>query len=151
QPLNAINIHKDISETKHTVKRYGAAATLAMLEVINKKGKIEGKITHVGDSRVYRLTKGSLQWEYLTRDHNMLNELIDDQMQAEGKQAKMSDYNRTGMAGMMYSITECFSLSTEDGFNAEAPQSDVSTIDIQAGDRLVICTDGIHDLRCLST
>lgn len=146
QPLNAINIHKDISETKHTVKRYGAAATLAMLEVINKKGKIEGKITHVGDSRVYRLTKGSLQWEYLTRDHNMLNELIDDQMQAEGKQAKMSDYNRTGMAGMMYSITECFSLSTEDGFNAEAPQSDVSTIDIQSGDSLLICTDGIHDL-----
>ena len=146
QPLNAISIHNDISETKHSVKRYGAASTLAMLEVLDKEGKVEGKITHVSDSRVYRLTKGSSQWECLTRDHNLINELIDEQMQAEGKQAKMSDYNRTGMAGMMYSITECFSLSTQDGFDAEAPQSDVSTIDIKSGDSLVICTDGIHDL-----
>nr|WP_241879295.1 hypothetical protein [Psychrobacter sp. PraFG1]UNK06043.1 hypothetical protein MN210_04955 [Psychrobacter sp. PraFG1] len=33
QPLNAINIHNVISKTKHSAKRYGAAATLAMLEV----------------------------------------------------------------------------------------------------------------------
>nr|WP_241879296.1 SpoIIE family protein phosphatase [Psychrobacter sp. PraFG1]UNK06044.1 SpoIIE family protein phosphatase [Psychrobacter sp. PraFG1] len=58
----------------------------------------------------------------------------------------MTDYNQAGMAGMLYGITECFSLSTKDGFNAEAPQSEVTTIEIDTGDSLVICTDGIHDL-----
>jgi protein phosphatase len=146
QPLNAINIHNVISETKHSAKRYGAAATLAMLEVKSEQGGIQGKITHVGDSRVYRLTSGFSQWECLTRDQNLLNDLIDEQIQAEGRQAQMSDYNQAGMAGMLYGITECFSLSTKDGFNAEAPQSEVTTIEIDTGDSLVICTDGIHDL-----
>lgn len=146
QPLNAINIHNVIRETKHSAKRYGAAATLAMLEVKSEQGGIQGKITHVGDSRVYRLTSGSSQWECLTRDQNLLNDLIDEQIQAEGRQAQMSDYNQAGMAGMLYGITECFSLSTKDGFNAEAPQSEVTTIEIDTGDSLVICTDGIHDL-----
>lgn len=146
QSLNAINIHNVISETKHSAKRYGAAATLAMLEVKSEQGGIQGKITHVGDSRVYRLTSGSSQWECLTRDQNLLNDLIDEQVQAEGRQAQMSDYNQAGMAGMLYGITECFSLSTKDGFNAEAPQSEVTTIEIDTGDSLVICTDGIHDL-----
>lgn len=58
----------------------------------------------------------------------------------------MTDYNKTGMAGMLYSITECFSLSTEDGVNAEASNSEVNTIDIQSGDCFVVCTNGIHDL-----
>ncbi|PNK59678.1 PP2C family protein-serine/threonine phosphatase [Psychrobacter sp. FDAARGOS_221] len=146
QPPNAINIHKAISETKHITKRYGASATLAMFEVQDKEGKAEAKLTHVGDSRVYRLASGASQWQCLTRDHNLLNELIDEQLQAEGTQAKMSDYNKTGMAGMLYSITECYSLSTEDEFNAGAPQSEVNTIDIQSGDCFVVCTDGIHDL-----
>lgn len=146
QPLNAINIHNVISETKHSAKRYGAAATLAMLEVKSEQGGVQGKITHVGDSRIYRLTSESSQWEYLTRDQNLLNDLIDEQIQAEGRQAQMSDYNQAGMAGMLYGITECFSLSTKDGFSAEAPQSEVTTIEIDTGDSLVICTDGIHDL-----
>lgn len=146
QPLSAINIHNVISETKHSAKRYGAAATLAMLEVKSEQGGIRGKITHVGDSRVYRLTSGFSQWECLTRDQNLLNDLIDEQIQAEGRQAQMSDYNQAGMAGMLYGITECFSLSTKDGFNAEAPQSEVTTIEINTGDSLVVCTDGIHDL-----
>lgn len=146
QPLSAINIHNVISETKHSAKRYGAAATLAMLEVKSEQGGIRGKITHVGDSRVYRLTSGFSQWECLTRDQNLLNDLIDEQIQAEGRQAQMSDYNQAGMAGMLYGITECFSLSTKGGFNAEAPQSEVTTIEINTGDSLVVCTDGIHDL-----
>lgn len=62
QPLNAINIHKAISETKHNAKRYGASATLAMLQVQEKEEKVEGKITHVGDSRIYRLASGASQW-----------------------------------------------------------------------------------------
>ena len=146
QPLNAINIHNVISDTKHSAKRYGAAATLAMLEVKSEQGEVKGKITHVGDSRVYRLTKGAIQWECLTRDQNLFNDLIDEQLQAEGRQTQISDYNQAGMAGMLYAITECFSLSTKDRLNAEAPQSEVTTIEINTGDGLIICTDGIHDL-----
>lgn len=146
--LTASNIHQIINETKHHPRRYGASATLAMLEILPyvQQESVQGRITHVGDSRVYRLTKGSSRWECLTRDQNLLNELVDEKMQAQDKQAQMSDYNKTGMAGMLYSITECFSLSTDNGFNAEAPDSDVKMINIHSGDSLLICTDGIHDL-----
>ena len=148
QPLTASKIHQLITETKHHVKRYGASATLAMLEVTidRQQESVKARITHVGDSRVYRLSKGTSHWHCLTRDQNLLNDLVDEQMQAREEQACVSDYNKTGMASMLYSITECFSLSTDDGFNSEAPKSEVDTIDIYSGDSLLICTDGIHDL-----
>lgn len=51
------------------------------------------------------------------------------------------------MAGSLYSITECFALTAHEQFpSSEAPNSTVQTITIQAGDSLVVCTDGIHDL-----
>ena len=62
----------------------------------------------MGDSRIYLLPKGASQWQCLTRDHNLLNELIDQQAQEQGRHADFSEYNREGMAGSLYSITECF-------------------------------------------
>ena len=91
-------IHQLINKAKHLSKRHGAAATLAMMVgELNSDGII--KVTHVGDSRVYWLPKGAAQWRCLTRDHNLLNELIDQQAQEQGRYAEFADYNREGMAG----------------------------------------------------
>jgi protein phosphatase len=96
---------------------------------------------------IYLLSEGASQWQCLTRDHNLLNELIDEEARAKGHQADFDDYNREGMAGSLYSITECFAISAdESGLSSEAPESTVRTIEIKSGDCLVICTDGIHDL-----
>jgi len=148
QPITSNHIHHLISQTKHSHKRYGAAATLAMITgTFNSDGTISVRITHVGDSRVYKLPKGETQWQCLTRDDNLLNELIDQQAHEQGRQATFADYNRDGMAGSLYSITECFALTADNDFpSSEAPDSTAQTITIQSGDCLVVCTDGIHDL-----
>ena len=141
-------IHQLINQTKHSSKRHGAAATLAMVVgELNSDETIKATITHVGDSRVYWLPKGAEQWQCLTRDHNLLNELIDQKAQEQGRYAEFSDYNREGMAGSLYSITECFALTTDDSYtSSEAPESNSRKIDVNRGDCLLVCTDGIHDL-----
>ena len=51
------------------------------------------------------------------------------------------------MAGSLYSITECFVLTTNDSdLSGEAPESISRTIEVNGGDCLLVCTDGIHDL-----
>ncbi|CAM4000519.1 PP2C family serine/threonine-protein phosphatase [Psychrobacter arenosus] len=137
-----------LRQTQHSPKRRGAAATLAMVTgQVSDADSITVQITHVRDSRVYRLTAGETHWQCLTRDHNLLNELVDEQAREQGRQANFADYNREGMAGSLYSITECFALTTEgDSTISEMPEASVQTVQIQSGDCLVICTDGIHDL-----
>ena len=141
-------IHQLVNQTKHSSKRHGAAATLAMIACeLNSDRSIQATITHVGDSRVYWLPKGATQWQCLTRDHNLLNELIDQQAQDQGRHAEFSDYNREWMAGSLYSITECFALTTDDSYtSSESPESISRTMDIDGGDCILVCTDGIHDL-----
>lgn len=148
QTITSNRIHTLISQTNHPHKRYGAAATLAMIAgTFNSDGTVSIKIMHVGDSRVYRLPKGETQWQCLTRDDNLLNELIDQQASEQGRQATFADYNRDGMAGSLYSITECFALTANSDFlSSEAPDSTGQIIRVQSGDCLVVCTDGIHDL-----
>lgn len=81
-------------------------------------------ITHVGDSRVYLLDKDENEWQCLTRDHNLLNELVDEQAKDEDRQVEFTEYNRTGMAGSLYSITECFALAVDsDDPSSEPPKS----------------------------
>ena len=114
---------------------------------LNGDGTIKSTIMHVDDSRVYWLPKGASQWQCLTRDHNLLNELIDQQAQEQGRQAAFSDYNREGMVGSLYSITECFVLTADDSHTStEAPEGSSCEIDINSGDCILVCTDGIHDL-----
>ncbi|WP_201606575.1 PP2C family protein-serine/threonine phosphatase [Psychrobacter immobilis] len=146
--ISSDSIHQLINQTKHSSKRHGAAATLAMVTCeLKDDGTIKATITHVGDSRVYRLSKGASQWQCLTRDHNLLNELIDQQAKEQGRQVEFSDYNREGMAGSLYSITECFALTTDDSYiSSEAPESISRRINVNSGDCLLVCTDGIHDL-----
>lgn len=96
---------------------------------------------------VYWLGKEAKEWQCLTRDHNLLNELIDEQVKEEGRQANFDDYNGTGMAGSLYSITESFALAVNsDEPSSEQTKSTKQTVTVQAGDSLVICSDGIHDL-----
>ena len=146
--LTSENIYQLIDKPKHSSKRHGAAATLAMVVgALDSIGTIKATITHVGDSRVYWLPKEASQWQCMTRDHNLLNELIDQQAQEQGRQAEFADYNREGMAGSLYSITECFALTTDDSYTSiEAPESAFRKIDISSGDCMLVCTDGIHDL-----
>lgn len=146
--VSSDGIHQLINQAKHSSKREGAAATLAMIVCeLNNDGTVKATITHVGDSRVYKLPKGEAQWQCLTRDHNLLNEMIDEQAQKQDRQAAFADYNLEGMAGSLYIITECFALTAGDSYlSSEAPEGNSCKIEINSGDCILVCTDGIHDL-----
>ena len=84
-------------------------------------------LAHVGDSRAYLVRDGLIQ--QLTEDHSMVNELV-----RSGKmnyaEARKSKYRNV--------ITRAVGLYPK-------VQADVMSIDILAGDRVVLCSDGLSD------
>ena len=84
-------------------------------------------LAHVGDSRAWLVRDGHLR--QLTEDHSMVNELIrSGQMTAE--EAKRSRYRSV--------ITRAIGLYP-------TVQADLMAIDVMAGDRIVLNSDGLSD------
>jgi protein phosphatase len=77
-------------------------------------------LAHVGDSRIYRLHRGIL--ELLTTDHSLTNQ-------------RLRSGDRSGARGSL--ITRA--LGTH-----PSVEVDTSTVTRQAGDLLLLCTDGLH-------
>ena len=84
-------------------------------------------LAHVGDSRAYLLREGELL--QLSEDHSMVNELVrTGQMTYD--EAKRSRYRNV--------ITRAIGLQP-------GVQADTAAIEILAGDRLLLCSDGLSD------
>ncbi|MDI4510852.1 protein phosphatase [Moraxella osloensis] len=127
-------------------KYRGAMTTLAL--VYRLKDSDEIVVKHVGDSRVYlqrhdETTKNG--WRCITRDHNLLNQLVDDNAEAEGRKADVSEYNKQGMATALYTITDYLTIDNDEISNP-MPSYDSQILQVKAGDCLVVCSDGVHDL-----
>jgi serine/threonine protein phosphatase PrpC len=88
-------------------------------------------VIHVGDSRAYRLTDlpGRQRLDVLTHDHNVRSELL-----AAG--LDVGEYRDRGVA--VHGLTSFIGLENE------ALRVDVLAIPVRAGDRLLLCTDGVH-------
>lgn len=104
-------------------------------------------IKHVGDSRVYKYQEvnGKRIWQCLTRDHNLLNQMLDEQAREKGTTVNPEDYNREGMAGSLYALTECLMIDADEQVNP-MPAYQSLTLNPAQGDYLLICSDGISDL-----
>lgn len=139
----SMNIERIYEKVATSPRKYrGASATLALLyRPINSPNQVV--IKHIGDSRIYLQRDG--QWQFLTRDHNVLNELLDEKAQVEGKPVNFGDYNAEGMAGSLYALTECLTIDSDFDSNP-MPRYDSQMVSLQAGDCVVVCTDGVHDL-----
>lgn len=127
-------------------KYYGAMTTLAI--VYRLKDSDEVIIKHVGDSRVYlqRDDRESQNgWRCITRDHNLLNQLVDDNAETEGRAADFGEYNKLGMATALYTITDYLTIDNDEISNP-MPSYDSQILQVKAGDCLVVCSDGVHDL-----
>lgn len=83
---------------------------------------------HVGDSRLYRLRRGALTC--LTRDHTVLQEQID---------AGMIDACEAGTLSYRGLLTRGVGVA-EDVF------PDIGVHPVQAGDRFLLCSDGLTDM-----
>ena len=127
---------------------YGASATLALVYRTFAKGNPSNSsvvIKHIGDSRVYHFSAATKTWRCITRDHNLLNQLVDEKAAMENRQADFSEYNQNGMASPMYALTDCL-IADSDLDSNPMPAFDSQILAVQSGDCLVVCTDGVHDL-----
>ena len=127
-------------------KYYGAMTTLALAYRLKDSDEIV--IKHVGDSRVYLQRSDATTnngWRCITRDHNLLNQLIDDKAEAENRIADFSEYNKLGMATALYTITDYLTIDSDEISNP-MPSYDSQILQVKAGDCLVVCSDGVHDL-----
>ena len=127
-------------------KYYGAMTTLALAYRLKDSDEIV--IKHVGDSRVYlQRDDGQSQngWRCITRDHNLLNQLVDDNAEAEGRTTDFSEYNKQGMATSLYTITDYLTIDNDE-ISSPMPSYDSQILQVKAGDCLVVCSDGVHDL-----
>ena len=81
-------------------------------------------VAHVGDSRAYLLRDGELR--PLTKDHTFVQSLVDDGRISEDE-AKVHPHRN-------------LILRAVDGVHE--PDPDLSRVEVQAGDRLLLCSDG---------
>ena len=127
---------------------YGASATLALVYRAFAKDNHPHSsvvIKHIGDSRVYHFSANTKTWRCLTRDHNLLNQLIDEKAGNENRPVDFSEYNQVGMASPLYALTDCL-IADSDLDNNPMPTFDSQTLKVSSDDCLVVCTDGVHDL-----
>ena len=127
---------------------YGASATLALVyRTFAKDNQTNSSVVikHIGDSRVYHFSAMTKTWRCITRDHNLLNQIVDEQAAAENRQADFGKYNQEGMASPLYALTDCL-IADSDLDNNPMPAYDSQTLAVSSDDCLVVCTDGVHDL-----
>ena len=85
-------------------------------------------VAHVGDSRMYRLRKDS--FEQLTMDHSLLQELVDRGFYSAEEAQRATNKNYVTRA-----------LGVEATVEVE-----VHELPVEAGDWLVLCSDGLTDM-----
>lgn len=86
-------------------------------------------IGHIGDSRAYLLREGKLH--QLTHDHTLAQALIDFGI------AKPEDLATRAMRNV---LTTCI------GSTGERGDAEVQRVDLQDGDQLLLCTDGLTEM-----
>ena len=92
------------------------------------------RIFHVGDSRIYRYRLGRL--DVLTRDHTVGNELGSAMSASSSAQAKSLQARSNPLTHI---------LTRAVGTELRA-RPDWKTVDVQKGDRFMLCSDGVHDM-----
>lgn len=92
------------------------------------------RIFHVGDTRIYRFRHGRL--DALTRDHTVGSELGAAMAVARLDQAKALQARSNPLTHV---------LTRAVGTELRA-RPEWKTVDLQRGDRLLICSDGVHDM-----
>jgi PPM family protein phosphatase len=116
QACLAVHTEGQKDETKR-----GMGTTLVALLVLGNRGFI----AHVGDSRIYLYRQGSVH--QLTEDHSLINELLKRGRLTREQIDKVQYKNAVTRAVGVY----------------ESVEVDTFDFDVLAGDRFLLCTDGL--------
>ena len=105
-------------------------STLAVLLIDPEDGR-RAAICHIGDSRVYRVRRGSA--ELLTHDHTVGGQL--------------GDMSKGVLAAGFKSRTNPLAHVLTRAIGAtDRVEGDWKEVDVADGDRFLICSDGVHDV-----
>jgi PPM family protein phosphatase len=105
----------------------GMGTTVTGLTVLDVGGSEHWLVFNIGDSRVYRLAGGRLG--QVTRDHSEVRELMD---------AGLIDADEAARHPMRNVITRSLG-------QGQAPEPDVWELPPEAGERFVVCSDGLSN------
>ncbi len=109
------------AEAQKDEKKRGMGTTMVALLVAGN----QAFVVYVGDSRLYLMRDGTL--EQVTEDHTVFNELVKRKKMPREKVEKMAQKNAITRAVGVYEHVEPDSL----------------VLDLLAGDRLLLCSDGL--------
>jgi serine/threonine protein phosphatase PrpC len=109
------------AEAANDSKKRGMGTTLVALLVLGT----QAFMIYVGDSRIYLLRDGVL--EQLTEDHTVRNELVKKKKMSREQVEKIAQKNAITRAVGVY----------------EHVEPDTLVLDLVAGDRFLLCTDGL--------
>ena len=114
------------SQASHP-EQHGMGTTVSGLTVVDAGGSEHWVVFNIGDSRVYRLADNRMS--LVTRDHSEVRELVD---------AGLLDAAEAATHPMRNVITR--SLGSD-----PAPTPDVWVLPPSAGERFVVCSDGLSN------
>ncbi|MGB8344478.1 MAG: PP2C family serine/threonine-protein phosphatase [Ktedonobacteraceae bacterium] len=148
-------LEKLITEADEQVRTAGAeqagtddlATTVAMGALCRHVGKNNYTLVyaHVGDSRVY-LLRGQEPLKRLTSDDGLLAKLVENQLMDEGDAQRIDQAMRAEeLTDVEYNYFRLRGGITQALGGPHPPTIHVDTTEISAGDRILLCTDGIHD------
>ncbi len=116
--------HANLLEVlKQDPKRQGMATTIVAALFAPRTKQLH--IAHVGDSRCYRMRHGRL--ELLTTDHTIANEILERRPETPDEVMEQLPRN---------SVTSALGMDID--FRVS-----IRTLDLLAGDRFLLCTDGL--------
>lgn len=144
-----------ISEADEQVRSEGAqragtsdlATTVAMAVLCRQPG-IRGYTlvyAHVGDSRIY-LSRANEPLKRLTSDDGLLAKLVENQVVNETDALRIDQAMRADqLSDTEYSYFRLRGGITQALGGPQPPTIHVNQVSVYPGDRILLCTDGIHD------
>ncbi len=111
------------AEAQRDPGKRGMGTTIVALLMVGSRGFI----AHVGDSRIYLMRNDGLH--QLTQDHSLINELLKRGRLTPDQVAKLNMKNAVTRAVGVY----------------ESVEVDTLDFDVLAGDRFLLCTDGLTE------
>jgi protein phosphatase len=129
-PQAAVGVKAAVADVSAQVrderrKRGGMLGATLVLALVRGR---QALLAHLGDSRIYLFRGGTL--EQLTRDHSHLMRMVDlGRLTLEEAEISLGNGGPTRFMGM-----------------PEEADAEVRCLDLAAGDRLLLCSDGLSEL-----
>lgn len=122
----------------------GMGTTAVLLKLLKSGESVKAAAAHIGDSRLYRFSKNE-GLEGITLDDGSVRDQFHDERQAREVQKKLSNVSNLRTLNIQEAglFTSRNRVSQSLGHVRVVPHTGV--LEVQAGDTLILTSDGVHD------